>query len=95
MRKILKLLSRIALLLLLPAGLPAAESATSIVIVADSRKLTGLLAWWANLYNQSHLQFALLTVCVIPVVGVILGAMADFLMGKTGIDLKSRVLREG
>ena len=29
-----------------------------IVIVADSRGLTGVMAWWASLYNESHLHFA-------------------------------------
>ena len=31
----------------------------SIVIVADSRKLTGVMAWWANLYNESHVYFTI------------------------------------
>ena len=80
---------------LLPAYLCAAEAQTAAVIVADSRHLTGLRAWWANLYNESHLQFALLTVVLIPLAGAILGIMADFVMKRVGIDLKSRVLREG
>ena len=66
----------------------------TIVIVADSRKLTGLRAWWANLYNESHIYFALLTILLIPLAGVVLGTLADQLMGRIGIDLKSRVLRE-
>ena len=45
----------------------------SIVIVADSRKLTGIMAWWANLYNESHFYFTLLTVILIPLIGVIFG----------------------
>lgn len=66
-----------------------------IVIVADTRHLSGVQAWWANLYNESHMQFALLTVLIIPLAGVILGTLADLLMRLIGIDLKSRVLREG
>jgi len=65
-----------------------------IVIVADSRKLTGLMAWWANLYNESHLYFTVLTVVLIPVIGVLFGVVADIVMHFVGIDLKSRDLAE-
>lgn len=75
--------------------LSAAETAGAIVIVADTRKLEGLRAWWGNLYNDNHLHFALMTVVLIPLVGVILGTLADLVMGRLGIDLKSRALREG
>ncbi len=88
MRKTSKL---IGLLLLLPAGLLAGPD---MVIVADTRHLTGLRAWWGNLYNQGHMQFALLTILMIPVAGMILGGLADFAMRQIGIDLKSRTLRE-
>lgn len=89
-----RLIQRIGLLLL-SASLLAAEQTSAQVIVADSRRLTGLRAWWAGLYNESHIQFTLLTIILIPLAGVILGSIADFLMGRIGIDLKSRVLREG
>jgi hypothetical protein len=69
-------------------------SAAPIVIVADSRKLTGIMAWWANLYNESHFYFTLLTVILIPVIGVIFGLLADLVMHFIGIDLKSRDLAE-
>ena len=65
-----------------------------MVIVADSRHLTGFTAWWVNIYNESHFYFALLTVVSIPLAGAILGAVADLLMRRIGIDLKSRALRE-
>ena len=65
-----------------------------IVIVADTRHIAGILAWWANLYNESHLYFALLTIVIIPIVGVIFGLIADVIMKKIGIDLKSRELAE-
>lgn len=73
----------------------AGEKATAIVIVADSRGLSGFRAWWANLYNENHLYTALFTVIAIPLAGAILGGLADLLMGRIGIDLKSRALREG
>jgi hypothetical protein len=81
-------------LLLLPMHLLAAESTGATVIVADSRHLTGLTAWWVNIYNESHFYFALLTVVTIPLGGAILGGLADLLMRQIGIDLKSRTLRE-
>ncbi len=65
-----------------------------MVIVADTRKLDGLMAWWANLYNESHLQFTMLTVAIIPIIGVIFGVLADIIMTHIGIDLKSRELAE-
>jgi hypothetical protein len=81
-------------LLLLPWHLLAEEKASTMVIVADSRHLTGLTAWWVNVYNESHFYFALLTVVTIPLGGAILGGLADLLMRQIGIDLKSRALRE-
>lgn len=81
-------------LLLLPSHLSAAESAGDLVVVADSRNLTGLTAWWVNIYNESHFYFALLTIVTIPLGGAILGGVADLLMRQIGIDLKSRTLRE-
>jgi hypothetical protein len=62
----------------------------NVVIVADTRKFTGWEAWWTNLYNESHLYFALLTMALIPVIGVLFGVFADCIMGFIGIDLKSR-----
>jgi len=84
-------------LLLLPAEVlwAAEQKAVDAVLVADSRNLSGIMAWWANLFNESHFYFALLTIVVIPLAGIILGTTADLLMGRIGIDLKSRALREG
>jgi hypothetical protein len=83
------------LLLLAPcAALAAGGGGAPIVIVADSRKLTGIMAWWANLYNESHLYFTILTIILIPLIGVIFGVLADVAMHFIGIDLKSRELAE-
>lgn len=65
-----------------------------VVIVADTRKLSGMMAWWGNLYNESHLYFAILTVVLIPLIGVVFGVVADIVMSHIGIDLKSRELAE-
>jgi hypothetical protein len=75
-------------------ALAAGGGGEPIVMVADSRKLTGVMAWWANLYNESHLYFTLLTIVLIPLIGVIFGVVADFIMHFIGIDLKSRDLAE-
>ncbi|MGA7578192.1 MAG: DVU0150 family protein [Desulfobaccales bacterium] len=81
--------------LLLPGIAAAAGDEESfLVLVADSRKLTGWEAWWANLYNDSHFYFALVTVIIIPVVGLCFGLLADIFMSRIGIDLKSRELAE-
>ena len=75
-------------------ALAAGPKAAPLVIVADTRKFSGWEAWWTNLYNESHLYFALLTVILIPLVGLIFGVLADIVMGHIGLDLKSRELAE-
>lgn len=77
----------------LPA-LAAGGGGAPIVLVADTRKLDGLFYWWASLYNESHMQFTILTVILIPTVGVIFGLLADVVMGWIGIDLTKRELAE-
>ncbi|MGD9972219.1 MAG: DVU0150 family protein [Desulfatirhabdiaceae bacterium] len=83
-------------LLFLPSLLLAAGGGeiAPLVIVADTRHLPAFEGWWANLYNESHFYFAVVTVIIIPIVGVIFGTIADFLMSFIGIDLKSRELSE-
>jgi hypothetical protein len=65
-----------------------------MVIVADTRKLSGLMKWWADLYNNSYVEFTAVTVVSIPIIGVIMGTLADIVMTHIGIDLKSRELAE-
>ncbi|MFI5114417.1 MAG: DVU0150 family protein [Terriglobales bacterium] len=81
-------------ILLLPVRLLAAEPSNTVVIVTDTRKLHGWEAWWGNLYNESHILFAVVTVVIIPVCGVTLGLLADLVMSRLGIDLRSRKLAE-
>ena len=82
-------------ILLAPSlALAAGEKVAGLVMVADTRRLTGWEAWWANLYNESHLYFTIITVVTIPVVGLLFGVLADLIMGHIGIDLKSRELAE-
>jgi hypothetical protein len=70
------------------------EKADAIVIVADSRNTSGLRAWWMNLYNESHLLFAVMTIIILPVTGLILGKLTGGVMARLGINLKSRELAE-
>lgn len=82
---------------LLPAFAASAAGgggAAPIVIVSDTRKLTGVLAWWGDLYNESHLYFTIMSVVLIPIVGCLFGFLADLIMGWIGIDLKKREIAE-
>jgi hypothetical protein len=65
-----------------------------LVIVADTRKLSGIMAWWANMYNESHVEFTILTFVLIPTIGLLFGVLADLVMSHIGIDLKHRELSE-
>lgn len=83
---------RLGLLCLLPglAWAAGGGDVAPLVLVADTRHLTGHQLYWANLYNESHYQFALITILIIPTVGMMLGTLADLVMAGLGIDLKSR-----
>jgi hypothetical protein len=81
-------------MLALPGIAAAAKEKANVVIVADTRKLDGLMAWWANMYNESHLEFTILTILLIPTTGVLFGVLADFVMHHIGIDLKHRKTAE-
>ena len=75
-------------------ALAAKKAAANVVIVADTRRLNGIMAWWADMYNESHLYFAILTIIIIPITGCIFGVLADVVMAHIGIDLKHRELAE-
>lgn len=74
--------------------LASGEKVALVVIVADTRGLTGLLRAWGQLYNESHLYFSLLTIVLIPVIGFLFGTIADIVMRMIGIDLEHRELSE-
>lgn len=97
MRKVwIKLTALLSFLFIILPGkaLAAGGGGELIVIVADTRRFTGAMAWWTDMYNDSHLLFAIVTIIIIPVVGVIMGVIADFVMARIGIDLKHRDLAE-
>ncbi|MDR2744899.1 MAG: hypothetical protein LBB66_06890 [Desulfovibrio sp.] len=86
----------LSLTLLAPSlAMAAGGAARPIAIVADTRFIdNSLMHWWAQMYNESHLAFALMTMVIIPVLGCVLGVVADFFMRMTGIDLEKRELAE-
>ena len=84
----------LALPLFMPSIAMAAKSKANVVIVADTRKLDGLFYWWAEMYNESHFFFAIVTMIIIPVLGCVLGWIADIVMKHIGIDLTHRDLAE-
>lgn len=95
MRKLWSIVPFFFVYLLAPVRLFAVgDVPDAVVLVADTRKLHGWEAWWANLYNESHMVFALVTIIIIPVCGVILGLLADVVMSRLGIDLRNRALAE-
>jgi hypothetical protein len=82
-------------LMLLPSLASAAGgSAPPITLVSDTRKLSGMMLWWGNIYNDSHMEFTILTCVMIPLVGCALGFAADFVLGRIGLDLTKRELAE-
>ena len=87
MKKMRTLMTWLAGCALMLAAMPG-------LAVADTRKLDGILYWWAEMYNESHFFFAILTMLIIPIVGCILGWLADLVMSHIGIDLKHRELAE-
>ena len=92
--KILGLGTLVALFLPGIAMAAGGGGAAPVVIVSDTRKLGGAFAWWANLYNESHVYFTIATVIIIPLIGVIFGMLADVVMKHIGIDLEHRDLAE-
>ncbi len=96
--KILKgfLTSIVTFLLLFPCSAWAAGGgATSLVVVADTRRAAGgIEQYFSNLYNTNILLFAVWAVVLTAAWGCLLGVLMDIIMSKTGLDLKSRKIVE-
>ncbi|WP_319404964.1 DVU0150 family protein [uncultured Desulfosarcina sp.] len=81
--------------MLLPSMVQASgDKATNIVVVADTRRVTGVMHYFANLYNTDIVMFAVWTVVLTAAMGCTLGFLMDFIMSRTGLDLKSRKIVE-
>ena len=92
MRKWLVFLSTLAACLLVPI---AALAAGDLVVVADTRRITSFaLRYFADLYNTNIVLFAVWAVVLTALYGSFLGVFMDFIMKRTGIDLKSRKIVE-
>lgn len=66
--------SFVMLLVMMPSlALAAKKAAANVVIVADTRRLDGIMLWWAQMYNDSQLYFTILTIIIIPTVGCLFG----------------------
>jgi len=82
-------------LVLLPqVAWAAGKKATELVVVADTRKLSGINKYFATLYNENIWLFALWAVILTAAMGCVLGVIMDFIMKRTGIDLTSREIIE-
>jgi hypothetical protein len=68
--------------------------AAELVVVADTRRLTGVQHYFANLYNENILLFAIWAVILTAALGSGLGFLMDVIMEHTGLDLKSRKIVE-
>ena len=69
----------------LAAGGPPAEK---LVNIADTRNIPpGLSRWIAEVYNTSYLQFGLITVAIMAIMGLVLGYCCDRLVGLLGLNL--------
>ena len=91
-----RLLAFVAMIyLMVPAPVWAGGGkAKALVHVADTRVLSGVFLYFANLYNENLLMFGVWTVVVITALGSALGFFMDLIMARTGLDLTSRELRE-
>jgi phage shock protein PspC (stress-responsive transcriptional regulator) len=70
------------------------EAATNLVVVADTRRVSGVLKYIADVYNTDPWLFAVWAVVITAVWGAILGFLMDFIMERSGLDLRSRKILE-
>lgn len=76
------------------------EKAANLVVVADTRVIAdngyydGFMRYMADAYNSNIMVFAVWCTALTACYGALLGFLMDFLMSKTGLDLKSRKIIE-
>ncbi len=76
-----------ALAALLPGLADAAEGAADLVVVADTRVLSGFSLYLATLYNDDVWMFAVWAVVLTALLGGTLGVSMDAIMSRVGLDL--------
>jgi len=74
--------------------LAAGDKATAIVVVADTRRVSGIMRYFSDLYNTDIWMFAVWAVVLTAFMGSFLGFLMDLIMSRTGLDLKSRKIVE-
>lgn len=74
--------------------LAGGAGATNLVVVADTRRVSGAFRFIANLYNTDPLMFAVCVTVLTALWGGLLGLTMDKLIGLSGLNLKSRKLVE-
>ena len=91
-----KYLSLSALAATAMALLPSlALAANDLVVVADTRVLhSSIMKYFANLYNENIMLFAVWAVVLTAVMGSGLGVIMDAIMKRTGLDLTKRKIIE-
>lgn len=83
------------LLFPLSSALAGGEKASDLIVVADTRMVdSGIMKYFSDLYNTNMFLFAVWAVVLTALWGVILGLIMDFIMARTGLDLKSRKIIE-
>jgi ABC-type Fe3+ transport system permease subunit len=71
------------------------EKATTLVVVADTRRVSSSIwKYFADIYNTSPWLFALWAAVLTACFGGFLGFLMDFIMSRTGLDLRSRKIIE-
>ena len=70
------------------------EKLGKLVHVADTRGLSGLNLYFADLYNTNRLLFTLEAILLTIVMGVTLGFLMDKLVAMIGLDLSKRDVKE-
>ena len=81
-------------------ALAGGDKASELIVVADTRVLTdsgyytAFMKYMADAYNANILVFAIWCTVLTAIYGAFLGFLMDFLMARTGLDLKSRKILE-
>ncbi len=81
-------------------ALAGGDKASELIVVADTRVLTdggyytAFMKYLADAYNTNILVFAVWCTVLTALYGAFLGLLMDWLMARTGLDLKSRKILE-
>ncbi len=97
MKRLWRVLPILSVAMLIPMVAMAAGGggASELVVVADTRVLdSGMMRYFADLYNNNIVMFAIWATVLTALYGAFLGFLMDFIMSRTGLDLKSRKIVE-